>query len=79
MRRYSIFVEKLKSMATIVLNYDGRNRIAGAMLRDLLQTGLFNTESKIANSATAKAIDEARAGKVIHCGSFENYKKEMEK
>ena len=65
-------------MATIVLNYDGRNRIAGSMLRDLLQTGLFNTESEIPNSATAKAIDEARAGKVIYCGNFENYKRKLQ-
>ena len=66
-------------MATIVLNYDGKNRMAGAMLRNLLLSGLFSKDDEIPNSETAKAIDAARKGKVIHCGSFENYKKEMDK
>lgn len=27
------------------------------------------------NATTIAAIEEARSGKAIHCGSFENYKK----
>ncbi|MCQ2959570.1 MAG: hypothetical protein MJ198_05205 [Bacteroidales bacterium] len=66
-------------MATIVLNYDGRNKVAEAMINNLLLTGIFKTKSEEPNSATKKAIEEARKGKVIHCGSFDNYKKELEK
>ena len=36
-------------MATIVLEYDGRNKEAGSMLRNLLMTGLFKNLTKKTN------------------------------
>lgn len=35
----------------------------------------LNTRLSKPNATTIAAIEEARSGKAIHCGSFENYKK----
>ena len=37
-------------MATIVLEYDGRNKTAGSLLQNLLTTGFFKTLAKTSSA-----------------------------
>ncbi|MCM1310727.1 MAG: hypothetical protein NC301_06855 [Bacteroides sp.] len=47
-----------------------------SMIRGVISVKSIKTKSK-SNSTTVAAIEEARSGKTIHCGSFENYKRMM--
>ncbi len=67
-------------MATITLEYNGRNGFAQKLIDTVLASKLFavvepNTQTRNKNfEKTLKAIDEIKSGKVIHCKTFEDYK-----
>ncbi len=67
-------------MATITLEYNGRNGFAQKLIDTVLASKLFavvepNTQARNKNfEKTLKAIDEIKSGKVIHCKTFEDYK-----
>ncbi|MCQ2959558.1 MAG: hypothetical protein MJ198_05145 [Bacteroidales bacterium] len=69
-------------MATITLEYDARNSVVKKIFEVLFSLGVKPVDNKKPqepNSTTKKAIDEARKGRVIRCGGFDDYKKELEK
>ena len=69
-------------MATITLEYNGRNGFAQKLIDTVLASKLFavvephaHKETRNKNfEKTLKAIDEIKSGKVIHCKTFEDYK-----
>ena len=51
-------------MATITLNYDGRNKMAKAIVEFIEKTGLFTLlKDDEPNETTIKAIEEVKKGK----------------
>jgi hypothetical protein len=78
---FAIFAPKVEAMATITLEYNGRNKTAKEALDQLLTLGLFKkrtgpqevSQTKEPNARLRNAIEEAERGDVIHCGSYENY------
>ena len=54
------------AMATITLNYDGRNKMAKAIVDFIGKTGLFTMlKDDEPNETTIKAIKEVREGKTL--------------
>lgn len=54
------------AMATITLNYDGRNKMAKAIVDFIGKTGLFTMlKDDEPNETTIKAIKEVREGKTF--------------
>lgn len=52
------------AMATITLNYDGRNKMAKAIVEFIEKTGLFTLlKDDEPNETTIKAIEEVKKGK----------------
>lgn len=52
------------AMATITLNYDGRNKMAKAIVEFIEKTGLFTLlKDDEPNETTIKAIEEVKEGK----------------
>jgi hypothetical protein len=64
-------------MATITLEYDGRNKLMRDLIALLEKYGAKRkTVEKEDNSidATLEAIEEIRSGKGVRCKTFEEYK-----
>ena len=67
-------------MATITLEYDARKIEVKEILKIIIASKLFSVKTEKTdepNLITKKAIKDAKNGKTIHCGSFDNYIKEM--
>ena len=62
-------------MATISLEYDGRNTIAQKAMDFILSLGVFRKVEKLnaAEKKTLKAIQEIEKGKGTVCNTFDEY------
>lgn len=70
-------------MKTITLRYDDRDPAVREALRDVLAMGTFKIRRvwpfcSIGAWQTRRAIRDVERGKVIHAGSFEDFKRMME-
>ena len=61
-------------MATITLEYDGRNRAIKQLIKVLLTLG---AKERKGYTETLQAIDDFRNGNVTVCDSFEDYLKKI--
>jgi hypothetical protein len=76
MKKSCIFAGK-KIMATITLEYNSRNSVANRIIAIIIaMDNVFKVKThvtKINSTLTRKAIQDAEAGNVITCDSFEDY------
>ena len=77
MKKSCIFAEKKEVMATITLEYNSRNSVANRIIAIIIaMDNVFKVKThvtKINSALTRKAIQNAEAGNVITCDSFEDY------
>jgi len=59
-------------MATITLNYNGRNTIATKTIEYVLSLGVFKTEEKQPINSFNKSIEEMQSGKTHRIKNIEN-------